>query len=214
MNLRAPCALYSRTIDHDANPTPTQLPLHLHSNNNTFYKFHHDILQWICIPATTNKTSLGCIIIHTSSSTTSNKKSGPILPNDKIVIFGGTGGVGQLVTRKLLARTNKSYKVTVVARNVESAKEVLTSPNDDDDNDDGELNLNVVQLNLVGENKATPDELKVAMDGASGIVISVGTTAFPTKKWNNGNNPRAIDDEAVARIASVAADIPTLRRIV
>ena len=52
------------------------------------------------------------------------------------------------------------------------------------------------------------------MDGASGIVISVGTTAFPTKKWKDGNNPRAIDDEAVARIASVAADIPTLRRIV
>ena len=148
---------------------------------------------------------------NAASSTTStsfNKKS-PILPNDKIVIFGGTGGVGQLVTRKLLARANKSYKVTVVARNVESAKEVLTTS---DENEDGELNF--AQLNLVGDNKATADELKAAMDGASGIVISVGTTAFPTKKWKDGNNPRAIDDEAVCRIANVAADIPTLRRIV
>ena len=144
-----------------------------------------------------------------STSTSSNKKS-PILPNDKIVIFGGTGGVGQLVTRKLLARANKSYKITVIARNVESAKEVLTTSDDEDE--DGELNF--AQLNLVGDNKATADELKVAMDGASGIVISVGTTAFPTKKWKDGNNPRAIDDEAVCRIANVAADIPTLRRIV
>ena len=86
-----------------------------------------------------------------------------------------------MVTRKLLARANKSYKVTVVARNVESAKEVLTTSDDED----GELNF--AQLNLVGDDKATADELKAAMDGASGIVISVGTTAFPTKKWKEKN---------------------------
>lgn len=47
-----------------------------------------------------------------------------------------------------------------------------------------------------------------------GIVISVGTTAFPTKRWNGGNKPKAIDEEAVSRIAKCASDISTLRRIV
>jgi len=134
------------------------------------------------------------------------------MPNDKIVIFGGTGGVGQLVTRKLRARMN-NYNICVVARNAGSAKEVLLPADDKELGLEGN-GLTIEELNLVGDNKATDDELKSAMEGASGIVISVGTTAFPTKRWNGGNTPKAIDEEAVSRIAKCASDISTLRRIV
>ena len=45
---------------------------------------------------------------------TSKQPKSPISQNDKIVIFGATGGVGQLVTKKLLNKN--SYRVCVVAR--------------------------------------------------------------------------------------------------
>mmetsp|Transcript_8712 Transcript_8712/g.12939 ORF Transcript_8712/g.12939 Transcript_8712/m.12939 type:complete len:314 (+) Transcript_8712:121-1062(+) len=138
----------------------------------------------------------------TSSSTTTNKKS-PIKSNDKVVIFGATGGVGQLVTKKLSARDGKNYQLTIAARDAARAKETL-------DND----NIDVVELNLVGDNKATDAELQAAIEGATGVVVSVGTTAFPTKRWDGGNNPKAIDMEAVTRIANAASNVDTVRRMV
>ena len=42
----------------------------------------------------------------------------------------------------------------------------------------------------------------------------IALPAFPTKRWQGGNNPQAIDEEAVSRIAKIACDIPTLRRMV
>mmetsp|Transcript_29747 Transcript_29747/g.63153 ORF Transcript_29747/g.63153 Transcript_29747/m.63153 type:complete len:375 (-) Transcript_29747:102-1226(-) len=125
----------------------------------------------------------------------------PIQPNDKVVVFGATGGIGQLVTKKLSnARSDKNYKLTVVAREASRARELL------EDNESGGK-LNVVELNLVGEDKASDEELMEAMSGATGIVISVGTTAFPTKRWSGGNTPQAIDQEAVSRIAKLASSM-------
>jgi len=137
-----------------------------------------------------------------TSSSTTNKKS-PIKSNDKVVIFGATGGVGQLVTKKLSARDGKNYQLTIAARDAARAKETL-------DND----NIDVVELNLVGDNKATDAELQAAIEGATGVVVSVGTTAFPTKRWDGGNNPKAIDMEAVTRIANAASNVDTVRRMV
>lgn len=138
--------------------------------------------------------------LYMASTTTSSKS--PIQANDKILVFGGTGGVGQLVTRKLRAREN-NYNVCVVARDAVKAKELLTAED-----------IEYIELNLVGDAKAADDELQLAMEGCTGIVISVGTTAFPTKRWQGGNTPQAIDEEAVSRIAKIACDIPTLRRMV
>ncbi len=82
-----------------------------------------------------------------------------IKPNDKVVIFGATGGIGQLVTKKLSnARSEKNYKLTVVAREASRARELLEG-----DENGGELN--VAELNLVGEDKASDEELMEAMSG-------------------------------------------------
>jgi len=155
----------------------------------------------------------------TSSSTSTavqSKKKSPIKPNDKIVIFGATGGVGQLVTKKLSARAGKNYQLGIAARDAARAKETLLSSNTNDDDDQAadESKFDFVELNLVGDDKASEAQLQKAMEGATGIVVSVGTTAFPTKRWDGGNNPKAIDMEAVTRIANAARNVDTIRRLV
>ena len=146
----------------------------------------------------------------TSPSSTVQSKKSPIKPNDKVVIFGATGGVGQLVTKKLSARDGKNYQLSIAARDAARAKETLVSNNDDAD----ESQFDFVELNLVGDDKASEAELQKAIEGATGVVVSVGTTAFPTKKWDGGNNPKAIDMEAVTRIANAASNVDTVRRMV
>jgi len=137
-----------------------------------------------------------------SSTTQATGTSSALRPGDKVLVIGGTGGVGQLVTKKLRSRPS-SYGVSVASRDVSRAVETIA--------DDG---VDVVELNLVGEQKSTDEELSAALDGASAVVISVGTTAFPTKKWAGGNNPKAIDEEAVVRLANAAAEAETVRRVV
>jgi nucleoside-diphosphate-sugar epimerase len=151
-----------------------------------------------------------------SSTAVQSKKKSPIKPNDKIVIFGATGGVGQLVTKKLSARAGKNYQLGIAARDAARAKETLLSSNTNDDDDQAadESKFDFVELNLVGDDKASEAQLQKAMEGATGIVVSVGTTAFPTKRWDGGNNPKAIDMEAVTRIANAASNVDTIRRVV
>lgn len=154
-------------------------------------------------------------------------KKSPIRPRDEILVFGGTGGVGQLVARKLLARRgegggDKAYVVRVAARDANRARELLTPPPVDEfpeigGGGGGGGTMDVVRLDLVGDDensRSTDDEMRAAMEGAAAIVISVGTTAFPTKRWAGGNTPRAIDSDAVGRIARIASGVPTLRRMV
>lgn len=151
----------------------------------------------------------------TSSTAVQSSRKSPIKPNDKIVIFGATGGVGQLVTKKLSARTGKNYQLGIAARDAARAKETLLSSNTNDDDDQAdESKFEFVELNLVGDDKASEAQLQKAMEGATGIVVSVGTTAFPTKRWDGGNNPKAIDLEAVTRIANAASNVDTIRRMV
>ena len=127
--------------------------------NHHYYNLF--VLVAICLIIFNTKTCHG-FAFH-SSTTTSSSKS-PIQANDKILVFGGTGGVGQLVTRKLRAREN-NYNVCVVARDAIKAKEVLSAED-----------IEYIELNLVGDAKATDDELQSAMEGCTGIVISLGTT--------------------------------------
>mmetsp|Transcript_27141 Transcript_27141/g.33528 ORF Transcript_27141/g.33528 Transcript_27141/m.33528 type:complete len:322 (-) Transcript_27141:88-1053(-) len=127
-----------------------------------------------------------------------DKISKQLSAGDKIVVFGGTGGVGQLVTKKL---GSEGFDMRVAARNTERASETL--------NDDSiqtvplDLTMNFVQ-----------EDLENALEGASAAVISLGTTAFPTQKWKDGNTPSAIDRDAVTKIANAASNVETLKKVV
>jgi uncharacterized protein YbjT (DUF2867 family) len=106
---------------------------------------------------------------------------------DTVLVVGGTGGVGQLTVAKLEQR---GFAVRTTSRNKRRAQETLQNDN-----------IDVYQVDLLSKDTTA---LQAAMDGVSAVVISVGTTAFPTMKWSGGNTPAAIDDEAVTRIANVA----------
>ena len=119
-----------------------------------------------------------------------------VVPGDGVLVIGGTGGVGQLVTQKL---KNNNFNVRVTSRNVEGAKETL--------GDD----VDIFALDLINGSSA---QLTAALEGISGVVISVGTTAFPTMKWRGGNTPKAIDEDAVTKIVKAASAVPTMKKIV
>jgi nucleoside-diphosphate-sugar epimerase len=118
---------------------------------------------------------------------------------DTILVIGGTGGVGQLATRKIL-RSEKGYKVKVTTRDTARAEATLEVPE-----------ARFVAVDLV---EGSDIDLVTAMNDVSAIVVSVGTTAFPTMKWAGGNTPKAIDEEAVKKIARIASTVKSLKKIV
>ena len=106
-------------------------------------------------------------------------------------------GVGQLVVGKL---HDRGFAVRTTSRDKQRGEDTI-------END----NVDVFEVDLLSEDISG---LTAALDGVSAVVISVGTTAFPTGKWKGGNTPKAIDEEAVQRIADVAANVSSMKKIV
>eukprot|EP00523_Entomoneis_sp_CCMP467_P014284 CAMPEP_0168774110 /NCGR_PEP_ID=MMETSP0725-20121227/4825_1 /TAXON_ID=265536 /ORGANISM="Amphiprora sp., Strain CCMP467" /LENGTH=294 /DNA_ID=CAMNT_0008823693 /DNA_START=12 /DNA_END=894 /DNA_ORIENTATION=+ len=121
-----------------------------------------------------------------------------IAPGDRVLVVGGTGGVGQLVTKKLQA--NGGCKVSVTSRSRERGEEAI-----DDET------VEVVEIDLIEESQS---KIEAMLDGVSGMVVSVGTTAFPTAKWKGGNTPENVDKIAVTKLANAAAKCPTMKKVV
>lgn len=121
-----------------------------------------------------------------------------VASGDTVVVVGGTGGVGQLVTKKLASRGDLTVKAT--SRSKQKGIDLI-----DDDA------VEVVALDLVNDDEATINKI---IEGANALVISVGTTAFPTQRWAGGNTPEAVDKVAVSRIATAASSVPSMKKIV
>ncbi|GKY98409.1 hypothetical protein MPSEU_000798400 [Mayamaea pseudoterrestris] len=121
---------------------------------------------------------------------------------DTILVVGGTSGVGQLVSQKLANYQGLTLNVRVSARDPEKARELLRNDSIDD----------FVRVDLTSDN--LQDQLAAALKNVSAVVISVGTTAFPTMKWKGGNVPAAIDKDAVTTIARVVDNIDGLKKVV
>lgn len=99
-----------------------------------------------------------------------------------VLVVGATGGVGQLVCAKLLER---GYSVKAMSRSREKTKELL-----------GEVqNLEVVYGDL-----RSPETLQDALKNVDAICCCTGTTAFPSKRWDGGNNPEQTDYVAVKNL--------------
>lgn len=109
-------------------------------------------------------------------------------------VFGASGGVGQLICNTLM-KTDGIDSVVAVSR---SAKSLATF----------EL-LN--GCTFVEADALRIDTLRPALSGADYVIISVGTTAFPTKKWDNGNDPQTAcvkTVETILQSISESGDIP------
>ena len=98
-----------------------------------------------------------------------------------VTVFGATGGVGQLICSQLLG---SGWRVRAVTRDpVSAASFQLLSG-----------------CELLQADARDPSSLPAAVQDADSLVISVGTTAFPTSKWRGGNTPEVACLETVANI--------------
>lgn len=100
----------------------------------------------------------------------------------RATVFGSTGGVGQLICRKLI--DDGFYNVQAISRDIESAKKF-------------EL-LKGCEFKYA--DARIPSSLDSVLEYSDVVIISIGTTAFPTQKWKDGNNPKAACIDTVVNI--------------
>uniref|UniRef100_A0A7S1DP31 NAD(P)-binding domain-containing protein n=1 Tax=Hemiselmis andersenii TaxID=464988 RepID=A0A7S1DP31_HEMAN len=104
-----------------------------------------------------------------------------------VAILGATGGVGRLTTAIV-----RSYgvKIRAVVRSPQKAKELL--PDD----------IEVVKADL--KNK---DSVAAALKGVDAVIMTSGTTAFPTDRWKDGNDPTAVNDVGVKNVVDAIEEL-------
>ncbi|MGD1922082.1 MAG: SDR family oxidoreductase [Pleurocapsa sp.] len=109
---------------------------------------------------------------------------------DKILVAGATGGVGQLVVAKLLA---KDLNVRGLTRSKTKAESMFEG-----------------RVELVEGDIRYPDSLTNAVKDINYLICCTGTTAFPSLKWDfanlfqASNSPEAVDGEGVKNLVSAA----------
>jgi len=116
-----------------------------------------------------------------------------------VLVFGATGGVGQLVVARLL---EQGYRVKAVVRSVEKAQALFGDAKG---------------LVLVEGDVRNEAQLRAsgACDAADACVMAVGTTAFPSARWADDNGPRKLDGIGSQNIIeSVRRLSPRLARFV
>ena len=117
---------------------------------------------------------------------------------DKILVAGATGGVGQLVVAKLLA---KDLSVRALTRTRSKAQSMF------------DARVEIVEGDIRDSNT-----LANAVEGINYIICCTGTTAFPSLRWDfanlfqPSNSPEAVDGEGVKNL--VAAAPKDLKRFV
>lgn len=105
---------------------------------------------------------------------------------------GATGGVGQLLTAKLLER---GYQVRALSRSADKVRQQF--------GDAPGLSAAIADLR-------DPASLPAALAGVDAVCCCTGTTAFPSKRWDGGNNPEQTDFVSVRNL--VAACPKSLKR--
>jgi len=121
-----------------------------------------------------------------------------ISETDKVLVAGATGGVGQLVVAKLLA---KDINVRALTRSRAKAESMFDN------------RVEVVEGDIRDSNT-----LVSAVDNINYIICCTGTTAFPSLRWDfanlfqPSNSPEAVDGEGVKNL--VAAAPQDLKRFV
>jgi len=113
--------------------------------------------------------------------------AGVVSPKALVLVAGSTGGVGQLVTLRLL---QCGYRVRALTRDLEKANELFGRDR---------ANLEVVVGDL--RNEETAAKLTKGVDA---ICSCVGTTAFPSSRWDGNNATEMTDKVAVGNLIKYA----------
>ena len=102
----------------------------------------------------------------------------------RICVIGASSGVGQQICSKF---RQEKYSVTAIGRSLNKLERFPLL--------DGCDKVEVLTSNI--------EKMGRILDGASAVVICVGTSAFPSKSWEGGaNNPRVACYDSVANVFS------------
>lgn len=114
-------------------------------------------------------------ISHRHRVSSFSVRAGVAVAGETVLVAGSTGGVGQLLTAKLLER---GYKVKAMSRSREKAAQLLGD---------------APGLEIVIADIKDPSSLPAALQGVDAVCAATGTTAFPSARWKGGNDPKSID---------------------
>lgn len=106
-----------------------------------------------------------------------------VAPGSTILVAGAAGGVGQLVTARLL---EIGYHVRALTRDLEKAERFFGKDTE---------NLEIV----IGDLRDA-EKIKDFTDGVDAVCCLVGTTAFPSKRWDGNNSCEQTDKIAVGNL--------------
>jgi uncharacterized protein YbjT (DUF2867 family) len=116
--------------------------------------------------------------------------AGGVVPEgSRVLVVGATGGVGQLVVAKLL---EAGYRVRAAARSAERAFETFGDTGADADD-----RLEIVSADLRDFDNLRRSNICAEVDA---VVSCVGTTAFPSARWRDGNGPEQTDYVSVKNV--------------
>ncbi|CAI5529945.1 unnamed protein product [Closterium sp. Naga37s-1] len=117
-------------------------------------------------------------------------------PLERVLVVGASGGVGQLCVASLVA---KNQAVRALVRNVEKAESLFA---------DAPADL----IQIVTADLRQPGTISPALfAGISAAIVCVGTTAFPSKRWDGDNGPEQTDYVGVKNLlAALPQDLSRL----
>jgi NAD(P)H-binding len=122
---------------------------------------------------------------------------------DTIAVVGATGGVGRIVVSQIIA--DGQFRVRALVRSLATARDCFPNA------EGSTLDIAVVDI-LAGPQDA---QLVAALIGVKAVVITTGTTAFPTRAWGPWfqNTPYNVDRGGTKNILS-CLDVSTTQRVI
>lgn len=100
-----------------------------------------------------------------------------------VLVAGATGGVGQLVTAKLL---QTGYNVRAMTRDADKARSIFADSAEVASTSGGGSNLSIVVADGRFEGQVAA---AFGDGGVSAVIDCTGTTAFPSTRWRDGGAP-------------------------
>ncbi|ESW06263.1 hypothetical protein PHAVU_010G032900 [Phaseolus vulgaris] len=126
-------------------------------------------------------------VVESQSSELKNGTQRTPSSSKLVLVVGGSGGVGQLVVASLI---QQSIKSRLILRNPEKATELF-----------GEQDKEKLQV-FKGDTRNQEDLDPSLFEDVTHVICCTGTTAFPSRRWDDDNTPERVDWVGVKNLVS------------
>ncbi|XP_020205954.1 uncharacterized protein At2g37660, chloroplastic [Cajanus cajan] len=133
------------------------------------------------------QNALNAEVVQAQSSESKKDSQRNSSSSKLVLVVGGSGGVGQLVVASLLQRDVKSR---LILRDPEKATELF-----------GEQDKEKLQV-FKGDTRKEEDMDPSIFEGVTHVICCTGTTAFPSRRWDDDNTPERVDWVGVKNLVS------------